>query len=412
MLTGRRPILLSALVLATGLLLAISITGNPQKAWELLHVRALTPSFADTITFTYQIDCAKMGHDPYHFPACDPWNRPYNYPRPWLWLGALGVSPASTNYIGVAFAVATYFAMAILFSTRTILGGLFALATAISPPILFGVERGNNDQIVFAILVIAFFSTSHRTAGVRTGLRSALIVFLAILKLYPVAAIAFVCRSFRGSLTAIGVAIVSAILVWLTTGANLADIAANTPSTEGISFGYLVLPLKLEHSFLGPKSTAAFVSIIARLAAFTILAAAILWGAFHPEHVQRVLPAVRDDWLDDVAIAGASIFVLVFLIGTSFDYRLIFLTCVQASSLRYYEDSPHAWKRLIMPIAILVFMWTSASDMSENRLFAIVGEILDWLLFALFSAWLAQRIWPVSEIRGWLMTSKWRPGTL
>jgi hypothetical protein len=106
-----------------------------------------------------------------------------------------------------------------------------------------------------------------------------------------------------------------------------------------------------------------------------------------------VLPPAIDegDGRGELALAGLSVFALCFVQGASYDYRLIFLTCALPLLIQAYEDAPD-WRRLSAPAAIVAFMWLSRMD---NRIF-FSGEILDWVIFAVGSAWILRNLLRVS----------------
>jgi hypothetical protein len=65
--------------------------------------------------------------------------------------------------------------------------GVLAFTAVISPPVLFAVERGNIDILIFFLSVVTFYFSAGRDSLGTTFVQCGLIVVLSVLKLYPIA---------------------------------------------------------------------------------------------------------------------------------------------------------------------------------------------------------------------------------
>jgi hypothetical protein len=395
-LTGRRPALAAALILGAVLSIAYFNVGSWQKTWDVVHVHAMQKSFADLRTVTHAIDCVRQGRDPYRTGICDPMHRRYNYPQPWLWLKYLGVSPASTNAIGIGLGVAVFSAMIALFDVRTPISGVIAFLITISPPVLLGVERGNIDLVIFSLLTCSILFSSTMAARRRDIFLASVITLTSVLKLYPIVALSAVARSFRGVVLAAISAVIATILIGVTTGSHLLEIGRNTPMSFWFSYGSLALPLAWMHGFRFSLDSTPPVGLRVTMlgVAFLFLVSAIWLSRRNRTILSEYLPPLDEQPLSALAASGGAIFVGSFLMGISFDYRLIFLICTLPLFLRAYDQDRNT-KRLLLPCATLAFMWLSASPLSEGAWFA--KEFLDWTLFGVLGPWIGLAIWPLSN---------------
>ncbi len=156
----------------------------------------MTPSptsFADLANITLTADCIAQGAP---VEPCDPYGRPF---QPYAVLPArvlafLSIGLNQTGILGVLLAfttVAMVISLAVLLARSWQLGtiGLLfaqtALAlTAISPAVVLGIERGQIEQLIAALVVIALLSLtsarSTRWLGVVTSLLATMTKYLSI----------------------------------------------------------------------------------------------------------------------------------------------------------------------------------------------------------------------------------------
>jgi hypothetical protein len=410
LLTGYRPVLAAALGVALALVVLSSSLHSTTAAWRWLGVNSEYVSFGDLRVITHSIPCAAAGADPYRAGGCDEYWAKHpnpaapnidvllNYPPIWLQAGRLGVSPQVTNALGISLALIAVCAFAAMLRPRTIAGGVLTLGAVLSPAVLLGVERGNIDLLIFAALVFTILGTARRSPAWRNAIRFVTLVVLTVLKLYPVACVTLCLRMRRGWRVAAIAAFAAAGAAVLAAGPRLADVLHNTPRPSYQAFGSLQVFLEWG-KYLGradgpPSGAVRMLALLACVACVAVCATLTLrQGA---SRASAVLPPAIDegDGRGELALAGLSIFALCFVQGASYDYRLIFLTCTLPLLIQAYEDAPD-WRRLSAPAAIVAFMWLSRMD---NRIF-FSGEILDWVIFAVGSAWILRNFGASSPVR-------------
>src|SRR6266481_4543127 len=187
-LRSKMPVLAAVATVALILSIGTNARGSLHDAWRMLYIPSTSPLFADTRTITHSIDCLLSGQDPYIVRSFDPWSRAYNYPPIWLNARYLGITSRSTNAVATIFALATVFASLLLFRAKTWVSAVIVFFAVASRPVLLAVERGNNEQVIFASLVVGFFLIEHQGPRLKSLFTGLLIVLLTILKIYPVVA--------------------------------------------------------------------------------------------------------------------------------------------------------------------------------------------------------------------------------
>ena len=240
-LSRKVPAAAALATIALFLGLGTVIWGSLPAAWRILGIPALDPTFADTITVTNSIDCLLSGQDPYVVRSFDPWQRVYNYPPIWLDLRYLGITGRSTNFLGVLMALLLASSLLLLFSATRLGSALVVFLAIISGPVLFAMERGNIDQVLFALLVFGFFMIECTHDSARTFFACSLIVFLTILKIFPIAAAVVLLKNRQRLLLAALTVVVSVAALLATCGHDLPKVFANTPRIAADKFWRLYL---------------------------------------------------------------------------------------------------------------------------------------------------------------------------
>ncbi len=382
LLRPKWPVLAAIAVVVIVLSIGTYTRGSLSAAWLTFVEFPTNPLFTDTRTVTNSIDCVLAGKDPYVVRVFDPWRRVYNYPPIWLELRHLGITSRSSNLLGTMMAIATATTLLFLFNARTWISAALVFFAAISPAVLFAVERGNIDQIIFFLLVFGLVLIDRQPERLRPFLEGFLIVVLTVLKIYPVAAVAIFVRHRKGTLTAVLTAVVSLAALLLTAGHRLHDIFENTPRDSLMTFGaypfflsinsptfHRIVPMIQDH-YNGPLFGALVAGVLFMLV-----------GAACGGRLDRFLPPIdRESTRGDIAIAGLAIFCFAFMLGSNYDYRLIFLLPGLACLI---DDLNQNMSQRSLPaiLLILLLLW------KPMRL-SSAGEVADGLVFVLASVWL------------------------
>ena len=109
---------------------------------------------------------------------------------------------------------------------------------------------------------------------------------------------------------------------------------------------------------------------------------------------EGLLPTLkRGETAGDIAVACLSVFVFCFLLGSNFDYRLIFLMSAIPVMLRHFESWPRV-RTLLAPTGVVTLFWLSPLYWSY------LDELVDWLVFSGAVAWLAANLLSIRRLPG------------
>jgi hypothetical protein len=356
--------------------------------WRFLGVPTGPSPFFDTRNLTAALDCRRLGYDPLRESPCDPWGRPLNYPRIWLALRWLGLNQSHTDALAVVL-IALFLVSIFLLMGRVSLGSGAVVAVAVcSPSVMFAIERGNMDIVVFALLVAAVLAWRANAAG---EISSPLVVLLAAMaKIYPVFALpAFLfVRRHRAALLALACVLAFGVYAAVTLG----DIVANAriaPQGDYHAYGARILPASIYHRFVperwqGGAATKQLVAIVP-----VLVAAPLLWFAG-----RRRLPAEDPDvasWTRLSLWIGALVFIGTFAVGNNFDYRLVFLLLTLPQLMRWAaapDGETRRWLGSVTLVVVLLELWISAL----SQPLALTDELVTWAAVFLFGLVLAASV--------------------
>ncbi len=384
-LSKKAPAVAALAAIALSLSLGTVIRGSVPAAWRVLRMPATDPTFADTITVTRSIDCLLSGQDPYFVRSFDPWQRVYNYPPIWLDLRYLGVTGRSTNLLGVLMALLLASSLLLLFSATRVSSALVVFFAIFSGPVLFAMERGNIDQVLFALLVFGFFMIERTRDSARTFFECSLIVVLTILKIYPIAAVVVLLKNRQRLLLAALTVVVTVAALLASCGQDLPKVFANTPRIAWASFGGYTFFVAISHAMHGLPIALKINPKNALLGSLVLAFLSVVAGLKYRTHLDRLLPSL--DFYRArgcIAVSCLAIYTFVFVAGASFNYRLIFLLGVLGYLV---EDIEHTRTSRSLPPAVAIVLFCSI----PFRLI-LLREVLDGLIFCAACAWLSTQL--------------------
>jgi hypothetical protein len=385
-LSGKVPAAAALATIALFLALGTVIRGSLPTAWRILRIPALDPTFADTRTVTNSIDCLLGGQDPYVVRSFDPWQRVYNYPPIWLDLRYLGITGRSTNFLGVLMALLLASSLLVLFSATRLGSALVVFLAIISGPVLFAMERGNIDQVLFALLVFGFFMIERTRDAARTFFECSLIVVLTILKIFPIAAVVVLLKNRQRLLLAALTVVVSVAALLATCGQDLPKVFANTPRiADETSFGGYTFFVAISHAIHGLPIALKINRRIALIGSLVLTLLSIVAGLKYRTHLEKFLPSL--DFCRPrgcIAVSCLAIYIFVFLAGASFNYRLIFLLGVLGYLVEDMEQTRTS--RSLPPAVAIVFFCVIPFRL------VLLREVLDGLIFCAACAWLSTQL--------------------
>jgi len=298
--------------------LLLSLGGHAR--WTRLGVPNDARWFDDLRNVTSAWECTRRGIPVLPTNPCDPDGaRPANYPRLWLLPSHLGLGQGDTFALGWAV-LALFLVAAVLVvptGARVWTGVLHALALC-SAAAMLGVERGNVDLALFALVVAAVLVAQGGAR--RLAASGALVLLAAALKLFPIFAVGFVLRRGTRAALAVAAAVVLAFAAYLAAiHRELAQILAALPQPDSYAFGLRRLSEWIGAA-TGDERHAALVGWDVLVAALVAAVAAGLARA------RRRGPAGATAQRDlDFFFAGACVYAGSYVAGRNYDYRLVFL---------------------------------------------------------------------------------------
>lgn len=215
----------AATALALFTLFALLYAAGQRDAYvdtlKLWGMRPYPWPFLDTDTVLSAVRCLKAGVDAYAANPCDPELRTYDYSPLWMALTWLPVTRDWIPWVGCAFAACFFAGLALLPAGRNREAAILVVLGVLSTPVVLGVERGNNDLVVF--LVVAGMASLLGGAPGRRWLAYGLGVLAGLLKYYPLLTMASSLREKPGRFLAVAAA--SLGVTGLFMAATWADLA-------------------------------------------------------------------------------------------------------------------------------------------------------------------------------------------
>ncbi len=350
MIESRPKKILAGLVAAGCVAIAVLfLVCGYEQTWRLWNVPVMMPPFADARVITAGAESHALGYDPLVCNPQDPWGRRMNYPRIWQLLFHLNIDQRATVYLGVLLAV--LFVSAVFMATGNIdrrtawllAGGVF------SPSVMFGLERGNIDLLMFFLLALAVVLIRKSK-----GLAALLVGGAFLLKLYPVFTATVFLRESKRFCLWLGLALlVIALAYGMMMHQELALIRKATPSSVTFSYGIGVAGKRF--FCYTPQSVRQAVS-------YTVAGLMLAVGFVH---AGRRAPANDGEagHLDAFRV-GASVYVGTYLLGINWDYRLMFLLFALPQLAAWTGSPRRAVRRMaiVTLVSVVASLWSPLAD--------------------------------------------------
>ena len=241
---GSGTVLVAAVLAALIALLALGYATGWDATWRAIGVTPLKPHFFDMHAVTDHAACFAQGYNAYELNSCDPLK--FNYPPIWLQLGYLGINGLDSAWLSILVAFIAFVVVATLLKGRSAFNGVLSSAAILSPSVMMGVERGNIDLVILALVGSA--ALVFKDAKFRRAFGASLVVLVAVfLKLYPVFCVALVAKFNRRTLFFAITLIIGSLIYFYSIFDYLPIIRANTPTSFMLSYGYKVIFLGLDH---------------------------------------------------------------------------------------------------------------------------------------------------------------------
>ena len=368
------PLLLYLLAVATlfGFIAGFGWT----RTWSAIFAGTmprLFPPFADMRGIQGAATSADQGLNPLISNPNDPWHRPLNYPPIWVKIGQAANLPDETRFI--------QFCSLMIFSFVAICAYLLyrfpsylLLACAVSTATLFGIERANNDLIIYALVFVFALVFPRKLSPVP-------ILIATVLKLYPVflLGVLLIKRQFVLFFTALIFVLAIFAYMW----DQLPLIGPSTEYARVGSYGFPIIALHLSEYKLPSWMMVGVIVVISLM---------ILMVALYFRKIKSYLQTDRLDF--SLFLAGSSIYLGSFMFSPNWDYRLIFLIfCVP-----FLET-----KRFPLGGFLVILIIVAMNDRLLTPWFGEPGLAIVWsakiLLFAVLCGYLAAFVPNILNVR-------------
>lgn len=331
------------------------------KTWHFLQIDPLQPIFADMRTIQAGLDAYSSGQDPQISNPSDPWQRVMNYPSFWLAIADFLNLQQETNFLIFVVTQISVFVICIWHLVKKY-PSVYWFPLCFSWSSLLCLERGNNDLLIFSLLFFALWYGNFTSV--------ILISLATLLKIFPLLSLPAFAKKFRyRRFLILGVSIASLL--------NIGDLKAirdGTPVAIGSSYGSLPFAISLS-STLGWNVSSFVISLfLSFLVVFLILVT---------KNSSWLCWMDANEKSERMFVAGSSIFIGTFLLGSNFDYRMIFLLlCVPSilnrgsKALKYIFLFLSFSSMSYAPLVALFGVWGSATNLlSKCGLFLVLSTI-------------------------------------
>ncbi|MGJ8638927.1 MAG: hypothetical protein ACSHYA_06000 [Opitutaceae bacterium] len=338
----------------------------------------------------------KYGLDIYNKPnPFDPYGRISTKPSYPLHLSKLGFNLDHAIPLGV-LTVLTFFALTVIsIKPENWIQTLYGIVLICSPPVLLGIERANDDLVLYCLLwpIPWLLSSKHKTFGLLAS--TVLIILITPVKYYPFAL--FVLLLYKP------LSIKTTSLLFL---AGLLAVGGYTLYTlEEFLFLRSRMPNPASIYSFGSKHIFEFLHISKPLAAFlrigllTAIISICLYLVFKGKKAATPQDPIKERFF----LWGSTMFAFCFILIGNWDYRVIFcLPCIPYlwSTLKNHSihcDLTANLSRAMLLILPLFFFieqvgyhlcsqWCTIDNFVDTlRYFAIAKQLLCWALFTLIA---------------------------
>jgi hypothetical protein len=352
--------------------------------WPWLGVPSGPSIFFDARNVAAAVECSRLGYDPLTDNPCDPWDRAMFYPRVWLLLRVTGLEQRHTVLFGAVVVILFVLALLLLLPRLSFAEGLVVAAAACSPAVMFAVERANMDLVIFSGLALAAVVWRRGTAGAEY-VAVAIVLLMAVAKLYPaVALLAFLLARRRGTRAAAGAALLVFAAYVVLTRNDVVTISTTATQGQYYSYGARILLGRVYHGVVGDQwgGSRALAQVLVLLAVVLLALGLWLWLRHRSRHSPAAAPLAET--ADLVAFRmGSLVYVGTFVIGNSFDYRLVFLLLTLPLLLRWSAQPRVVDNRFNLPLVTVAVVVAALWIGTLSEQLRLADELVSWTLAGL-----------------------------
>lgn len=349
--------------------------------WRALGVTPLQPPFFDMHVINDYAACAARGMDAYTPHSCNIAN--FNIPPAWLWLGRLGIDGTASAWISVLMIGIAAIVMLVLFSGRSWFCGTVALVALLSPSVLMGVERGNLDLLILALVGTAALTYDEGRIG-RSLAAVGILGLGTILKLLPMFCVSLVVRASKRAFLAACILFAAGAAYLILVSHYVVLIRRNVPTTFVLSYGYKAIFLGVDHMRVEAGLSPWYLSdtwLPFLTAAFVLLCSVIV--AISSGLNGRRFCSIDRTRAGTAFLFGAGIYCGTYLLGTNFIYRLVFLVlCVPQLMDWMVQCRRKTGIAIEAALLTTIFgvLWLNGNSDGHTK-FLLLPQVLNWFLF-------------------------------
>lgn len=321
----------------------------------------------------------------------------------------LGLEQEDIKYVYLAFASLFAMGVALVFWKDKTKHWYAYLPFIYSPPVLLCLEWCNYELIVFFTVVLSIWICLKSTGYLRDGLAGAVMLLATCLKLFPVFGFyIFVRHSIKKSLFLLVPFALLTLLYLIINKPYIELVRENTPWSPYISFGVPVLPNNIAMAI---DKSAVMLPAYLILVAWVLVAVCFIVG--YKLACEGLPDSLIESYEAKLFRGTIAIFIGCYLLGSNFDYRLIFLIPALPFIFRLLREGTIAkWIPSSFLALMFVAMWLTEANLisrDDARIFypvLYINEICCWLLltfsiyfqFRLLPNFIRKIIYPNSEV--------------
>lgn len=394
-MNGRKIFLILLLSLLAIVCFAFRVLGT--NAWDIWNIPTLQPGFLDARIITAGAESYRLGFDPEIENPKDPNGRLFNLPAAWELFFFTGISQEQTNLFAGFLILSFYLGLVLLvYSLGKFTPWALALC-AFSPPVALALERGNVDLFIFFLCALALIWLDKKPT------LSVIILWIAgALKIYPVFGVFIFLQLERRTF--------QKYFIWFTTSFALYSLLtfnsfhhglANTEVGFDVSYGVNVLPLYIEQ--IGKND---LFSIVSGILLFVMALLIVVLSFYGERRSNKSLAVINSSHLAAFRL-GSGIYISTFLLGSNWDYRLMFLLFTLPQLGDWMKQSEVARYTFMAIVTTFAYLWIKR----VLPLAYFLDEFANWLSFAglFYLILLSLPEWGKSEIQMFFDRDKRKP---
>lgn len=316
------------------------------------------------------------------------------YPRLWYLLAYIGLGEKHTIFLAISLLIIYFICIFILIKRLDIKEAILYGVILCSPPIMFGVERCNGDILIFIIISLALFII-NKNIYINT-LSYSLICIATLLKYYNLFAMVICLKENVKNIIIINTTCLFILVIYFYAFKDDFAYLSNYTTypcwfSNGV-FVYLdylnALIIKYNYTnFILAEVLFQYRRIVSYIIILLVL---VICYALFTKKLRKIV-FIDYNYINEFRV-GAGIFMGTFLLGNSYDYRLMFVlfTLPQIIDWAKHKNKIGNLSRLALVSILISFNHYYLIDTytKEHILFhpviITIKEFCNWLLFAYY----------------------------